>query len=965
MNKPGASVWPRQTEAVSPSASFIGQALQAQARGSYPADRAILRTSPGDNWSERVPEALLIPAKIQLPELHNDWLWRTRFDDILQAELGHHALILVRAPAGSGKTTLLAGWADQQDHPVAWYSLDQSDNDAERFGLYLLSSLHQACGQGLPVTLELAHQRRFASLEELFTHAFNELAGLRNPVLLVLDDYHLIQAEAIHQSIRFLLKHRPPALTLAIASRTLPPIGIAQLRVHGQLLEIDATTLAFSNEEAQEFFQQRLPYELSREQIQRLNRRVEGWPAALQLAVQSAPTKAGFDAFSEQLSLGNSYIRDFLEEEAFAGLGEELRDFLLCTGLLDRFNASMVSQVSEGRFGQSQLEQVERLGLFIRPLDNARQWYRYQQIFANFLQHQLHHLGGERLRWLHQRAADAWLVQGVPEEAARHAVAAQDSERILQLLLSWGRHFYRQAEFKVLQGCLDALAPEQIAATPILTLLQAWSLQAQYHFDDVEVLLKRGEQSLKQRCSPEEWESIEAEFSAVRAQVAMNQGHTEQAIKLATRALAQQPEHMRSSRTAACSVLGEAAFVRGELEEARQRMEEAEQLARSQDAHQIVLWTLAQQSEIQIAKGFLQKAYNLQEKALSYAQEHQVQRLPILEFIYRIRAQVLWEWQNLDTAEQATLRAMEIMEGREEHWFLQNYALLGKIAQSRGKQAICADYVEKIQRMLASGEYHSDWTANAHATLLSYWEAVQDQDAISHWLTLAPPLAEEAVNHFTQCNARNRVRACLSLGRLSEAQQLLEQIQAQAEQKGLLMDQNRNLIYQAQCAWQQDRREAALAYLAEALQLASQTGALGSFLRMGKPLIMLLKALLQQGNLDELARHRAERLVQQAQQQRDFSRAIRINLDEAVIQDIINRPDVPELIRTSPLTRREWQVLSLIHTGLSNEQIADHLKVAATTIKTHIRSLYQKLNITQRSEAIALARDLLSKIQGE
>ncbi|WP_269079074.1 LuxR C-terminal-related transcriptional regulator [Marinobacter similis] len=205
----------------------------------------------------------------------------------------------------------------------------------------------------------------------------------------------------------------------------------------------------------------------------------------------------------------------------------------------------------------------------------------------------------------------------------------------------------------------------------------------------------------------------------------------------------------------------------------------------------------------------------------------------------------------------------------------------------------------------------------------------------------------------------------MSLGRLQEAKPLLESLTRVAEHYGLKTDQNRNHIGLAYLHWQLEDREQALEQMTLALQQASTTGAVGSFLRLGKVLIVILKALINEEAIDGMELQRAERLIQLAQQQRDFSRAIRISLDEAIIQDIIDRPDVPELIRTSPLTRREWQILSLIHAGLSNDQIAEHLKVASTTVKTHIRSLYQKQNISHRSAAIELAKDLLSKIQGE
>jgi LuxR family maltose regulon positive regulatory protein len=535
---------------------------------------------------------------------------------------------------------------------------------------------------------------------------------------------------------------------------------------------------------------------------------------------------------------------------------------------------------------------------------------------------------------------------------------------VTQILEVHGRQFYRQGRLALLQRCLAVLPESSVAASPLFTLLQAWATQNQYQSEQVERWLQAGEAAQKGQYSLEQWQRIEADFKAVRAQVAINQGDLQQAMAFAREALAFEPLTMRTSRVAAMSVLAEVHFVQGDLLKAQQQHEETVRRAQQIDATHPVLWSLGQLSEIAVAQGHLQKAYNLQERALQYIEQGQLPVTPIMEFIHRVRGQVLLEWHHLDAVEQCALQGLEILDAVGDHWFLQCYVLLARVAHARGQQSVCADYIGKIQSLLAGDNYHIDWLANAHAVMLTYWDSTQDKDSIQQWLSTAPPLKPGA-NHFAQGNARNHVRAYLALNQSERALPILRQLQVDAERHQLVMDQNRNHILQAQLFWQREERQTALDHLHRALSLASSTGVIGSFLRIGKPLIVMLKGLQHERQLDELESQRADRLIQLAQQQRDFSRAIRITLDEAVIQDIINRPDVPELIRHSPLTRREWQVLSLIHAGLSNEQISEHLNVAPTTIKTHIRSLYQKLAITQRSEAVQLARSLLSKIQGE
>lgn len=908
------------------------------------------------------PPLPLIPAKLSVPALPPGLLARPRFDEWLQ-RLPQVRLALLQAPSGFGKSVLASQWAAAFAGAVAWLNLDGSDNDPRQFGRYLINALHRQLEAGCPLSVALAEQGE-EGLDGLLTRLLAELPASHPPLLLVLDEFGALHNREPIQALRFFLRNMPDWLTLLVCSRGLPDLGVAELRVKQQLLALDAGQLAFEHDEVQALLELGLPVSINREQVERLNRRIGGWPCALQLAQQEVQTGRGMDLFLESLQLGHPYIRDYLREQVLEGLDAPTQDFLQSTCLLERFSAALADRLTDSCNGREMLERLERSGLFIQAVDSLRQWFAYHPLFASFLQNELSTHQPQRIGELHLRAAEALLEEQMPEEAVRHAVLARDPQRVGLILQSHGRQFYRQGHLALLQRCLEVLPESAIAESPLFTLLQAWVSQNQYQFDQVEHWLRAGEEVQRSHFTPEQWVRIEADFKAVRAQVAMNQGNEQKAIALAREALAREPMIMRTSKVAALSALAEAHFVQGALLPAQQQYEEAERRGREIHASHQVFWSLGQLSEIAIAQGHLQKAYNLQERALQYIEQERLLATPIMEFIHRVRGQVLLEWHHLDAAEQTALQGLEILDALGDHWFLQCYVLLARVAHARGQQSVCADYIAKLKSMLADDSYHIDWRANAHAVMLGYWESTQDREAIQQWFGTAPPLAP-AVNHFTQCNARNHVRAYLALNQTDKALPILRQLQSSAERHQLVMDQNRNHILQAQLFWQREERQVALDHLHKALGLASSTGAIGSFLRVGKPLIVMLKGLQQQRQLDELENQRAERLIQLAQQQRDFGRAIRITLDEAVIQDIINRPDVPELIRHSPLTRREWQVLSLIHAGLSNELISEHLNVAPTTIKTHIRSLYQKLNITQRSEAVQLARSLLSKIQGE
>lgn len=304
-----------------------------------------------------------------------------------------------------------------------------------------------------------------------------------------------------------------------------------------------------------------------------------------------------------------------------------------------------------------------------------------------YLRHLLTCTTRENQRDLHQRATDAWLELDDAEEAAKHAVAAEDPERINRVLSLHGRKFFTEGQFILLQRCLDALSQDQIAQDPTLTLLRAWVAQGQYKFDEVENWLSAAENRLQASMSEDTQKAVHGEFSAIRAQVAMNYGDGDRALTLAREAIEQEA---RFYQHPGCGCIGDwrSPVCTGELEEALARMHDTEHLARAHQAHQNVLWALCQQSEISVAMGLLQKAYNIQERAFQYAEENHLNHLPILEFLFRIRSQIMWEWHHLESAERCALQGIEILEAQGERWYVQSYTSLAKVAHARGRQPV-------------------------------------------------------------------------------------------------------------------------------------------------------------------------------------------------------------------------------------------------------------------------------------
>ena len=901
-----------------------------------------------------MPGFLRSAAKFQQPDFSWAMTQRPRLLDTLNAPRAGH-VILVQAPAGCGKSSLIAGWRHNASTRTLWYSLDESDNQPEVFSHFLCTGLSENFAM-----------ERASGEENCLVNLCNRLPETSEEFVVVLDNLHVISHTEVEKQLKFLLRYLPHYITLVLISRTTPRIGIAELRAKGLLLEFNAEDLAFQSEEARELLTNNLPFEPSAEQVELLNLRSEGWPTALHMATMLGQSPAALDTFSEQLVHGHPHIIDYLAEELVQPLPEHTRGFLCRTAILDCFDAPLANEVLGRNDASAHIADLLRLDLFStrKHLNQTGYCYRYHKLFAGCLRQLLAQHYPQEVLNLHQRASQAWIKRGQADRAAQHAIQAHDPQLIVDIVLKQGERLYHDSQLDILSTCFAQLPQDMIYTNPVLTLLQAWVFQGQNRYDDALDLLGRAEQCLRPRYTAEEWQGLQSDFAAVRAQLAMNVGQAKAAVQWAEVALANRPLVFQYSHTSAQSVLGELHFVNGRLPKAQACMQETEMAARTQGASRIVLWTLCQQAEIAMARGFLQQAYNTLEKALTYSIEKNLPQTLSLDFIYRLRSQILCEWHQVEEAERCALKCLEILEGAHERWKLQAYTLLAKISLMQGKQNLCADYIRRMVKLLASWDYHLDWVANAEATLLIYWTEVQDHDSIHQWLN--KPFNTPALsNHFGQCTVRNRARGLIAMERFDEARNLMQLNIEQAVQCGLVLDQTRNHIVLAHLNWVAEQRDEALTHLNDALTLSNTSGILGSFLRVGKPLINMVKALQNETQLGEYENYRADRLIALSQQQRTFRRAIRITLDEAIIQDIINRPDVPELIRISPLTRREWQVLSLIQAGISNEQIAAQLDVAPTTIKTHIRNLYQKIGVANRVEAVALANDLLAKIQGE
>ena len=894
---------------------------------------------------------MLIPSKLSRPVR----LDHTVIRDRLLAKLSganNYRLALITSPAGYGKTTLISQWAAGMSD-LGWYSLDEGDNQQERFASYLIAAIQQATGGHCEASENMVQKRQYASLSSLFSQLFIELSEWQRPLYLVIDDYHLITNPVIHDAMRFFLRHQPENLTLVVLSRNLPQLGIANLRVRDQLLEIGSQQLSFTHAETKQFFDCRLAAPIEAAESSRLCDDVAGWASALQLIALSARQRNNATQHSARRLAGinASHLSDYLVDEVLDNVDPQTRNFLLKSSLLRSMNDSLIARVTGEENGQMRLEEIERQGLFVQRMDNSGEWFNYHPLFCSFLRQRCQWELAAELPDIHRAAAESWMAQGFPSEAIHHALAAGDPTMLRYILLNHAWGLFHHSELALLEESLSALPWESLLENPRLVLLQAWLMQSQHRYSEVNTLLARAEQEMTFEMDS----SLHGDFNALRAQVAINDGDQDEAERLSTVALEELPLANFYSRIVATSVHGEVLHCKGLLSQSIAVMQQTEQMARRHDIWHYALWSLIQQSEILFAQGFLQAAWECQEKGFQLIHEQHLEQLPMHEFLLRIRAQLLWAWARLDEAETAARTGIEVLSGFQPQQQLQCLTLQVQCSLARGDLDNARNHLNRLENLLGNGAYHSDWVSNADKVRVIYWQMVGDKKAAANWLRHTPK-PEFANNHFLQGQWRNIARAQILLGEFDSAEMVLEELNENARALRLMSDLNRNLLLLNQLHWQAGNKNEAQRVLLEALQLANRTGFISHFVIEGEAMAQQLRQLIQLNTLPELDQHRAQRILREINQHHRHKFA---HFDESFVERLLNHPEVPELIRTSPLTQREWQVLGLIYSGYSNEQIAGELDVAATTIKTHIRNLYQKLGVAHRQDAVQHAQNLL------
>lgn len=859
-------------------------------------------------------EPSVLQSKINPPVARAVLVARPELVDRLDAALDS-AVTLVAAPAGFGKTTLLVDWARRvaPRTRVAWLSLADADNDATRFWAGVLAALHRHDMDGVPA-------------EEGFVEMLVEgLLDLREDVVLVLDDYHVIHTQAVHAGVLYLLEHLPERLHLLISSRADPPLPLARMRVSGQLSELRAADLRFSAQESGQFLCDVMDLPLSTEHIAALHGCTEGWPAGLQLAALSLRDRSDPTTAIAGFTGTHRFIIDYLMEEVVEHLPARAQTFLKQTSILHQLCGPLCDAVTDDEGGAAMLEQLERASLFVSVVDAESRWYRYHQLFADTLRHRLEREDPSLLPALHRRASNWYASNGLGEEAVEHALDSSDWDAAGELLERVNRAMLDRGEHVTVRRWLEGVPAQVRQVHPVLSGIYALALLVGGQLSELDRFLHNAEPALERR---DQLRSL-ARLHAVHAQLACSRDDQSLAITCAERALAHLPAQDGSFRSAALLALGTVATQRGELTAAEHPLNEVVEITRTAFAPMARFQVRTLLAHVEAGAGRLRHAAALYAALLDDLGDRP---LVMREEALLGMAALLREWNRLDDAD---IHLDLLLESRRKRGRdadnppPQVWIERGRVLAARGHVGPAADALRS-----ASGTAHQVGSARLGGLTEAYQArlALQMRDLSSalRWAQAWHSAHQAEVDPHTfehEVQVLTLARIHLAQAEPHRAFDVLESRLMPAQASGRTSSVIEIQALRALALNQLGDGDGALEALERALGLAEPEGYVRMFVDEQEPMELLLR--------------------------RTLSRGIRPRYVSALLHACGGQGAA-----TGVLTQRERDVLRLLGEGLSNRDISERLVLSEGTVKTHVHNLISKLGVESRAQALIRAREI-------
>ena len=911
----------------------------------------------------------LLTTKLHIPLPNPNMVPRRRLTERLDEALQRsRRLTLVSAPAGFGKTTLLSEWVASCGRPTAWLSLDEGDNDPTRFWSYVIAALqtvHTGIGE---MSLAMVRSSQPPAKEVFLTGLINDITGTATPFNLVLDDLHEITNQQVHDGLGFFVSNLPPQSHLVLCGRHDPLWPLARIRARGEMTELRAEDLRFTLEEAALFLNRATGLNLSPEDVTALEGRTEGWIAGLQMAAISMQGRHAehVASFIHTFTGSHRFVLDYLVEEVLDRQVPALQEFLLKTAILERMSAPLCDALLGVGDSQQVLEQLEAANLFVVPLDDERRWYRYHHLFADLLCSRLARAQPDLVPALHQKASEWYEGAGLVEEAVAHALAGAALERAARLVEENAMQVIIDGNLPTVSRWLEALPEQLMERRPWLRVFQAWTWYWTGRRERVEECLMQAEQALEsvsERSAREkrseapglaEKRHVAGYIATIRAYSALTNDDIPRALDMAERAAEFLPEG-GYVRSLAAIALGGARSARGEVAAAQQAYAASSAIAQACGYRSLNVSALTYLGMEQARQGRLRAARETFHQALNAAIGPGGRHLPVGGCPSVKLGDLAREWNDLETASRYLNSGVEAcVQWGQADYAAEGYVALARLQLAQGDLKAACDSVQSAEQMAQRTRidpFIRCWLIDCRLRL---WLTMGDLAAAVDWTQASGLTLDGKLSYHHDLHHINLARVLVAQGRqqpsgpyLDDASGLLARLLEAAEAAGWVSAAIKILALQATALETSGDNERALAALARALGLAEAEGYVRTFVDEGAPMGRLLRLAATRGIAVDYATMLLHAL---GSEPRHEGRRV-LHLPSAAGP----MPAWPEI---EPFTERELEVLRLLSTDLSTAEIAEQFVISLSTLRTHIKRIYGKLDVHSRIQAVARAYDL-------
>jgi LuxR family maltose regulon positive regulatory protein len=881
-----------------------------------------------------LPPSALLKTKLFIPGLREKLVNRQKISDQLEKGLKAR-LTFISAPAGFGKTTLLTQWLHNTGKKAGWLSLDRSDNNFNRFWIYFINALQNINPQTGSEILPILNLSEKPQTEYFLADLINVIMNTDKEFIIILDDFHLIEDKSILDGISFLLDNLPGNLHIYIASRFEPEsLPVSRLRARKELVEIKAARLRFSRDDIINFFNL-TGLEISNDEAGQLEKKTEGWGLGLQLALVSIQESADVSTFIREFTGNNRYIVDYLLDEILINQPPSLQAFLFETSILAKFNARLCSRVTGNPESQKIIEELERKNLFIVPLDDTREWYRYHNLLSDLLYNRLEKEEPGKIRQLHIEAARWFAENELENEAISHAFQAGELNLVGELISGIAFNMVSKGEVKVLLDWLEKLPEAIILSRPELYIYYAWVLTLTSQLEKAEIILAKVAESIKNKIINF---PVYPQIANIRATIARRKGDVPEIIKYSREALEKMKIPDNFIQATAHFNLGIAHMISGNYDESISQFSQSVPFNQKAGNFLTVIAANLCRSRIIMLQGNLPEAEKLYRQLQEDTKEYGLTRHSISGVIMVDLAQINYHWNNPEISRQLLEAGLNLT--RHSYNADSVYGFTTGLQIKAGEK----DY-EGLEKIIRETENFAK--SKNIAGLLLKAEAYQSYLWIMKGKPeLAKSWANEMQKRFKEgfaFSAENEVlimaRFLIAQEKFPEAGSLLTALLEKVENVVIKAAIIRIMLLRSLIFHKKNEVGKASEYLKQAIIC----GESGNFLNI----------YLEENPLIPLLRETNTELKSRRKISLGYS-----NILSQLFDNYLKPGTGGSLEVESPLSERELEIIRLIESGFSNQEIGEKLFVSLNTIKTHIKNLYRKLEVQTRTQAIAKAKKM-------